>query len=158
MTFARYVAALIALCASALAAAQPYNMQWLHCQLVPAYTSVSLEGKANLNAASFAWPYTVQEGYVFGLTDVQFSSKFTTTGRASYFVMNGIMTVSDNHGSVHFRTPLAFPAGSTLTAGFINNDEEDQWMCAAVTGQLVPISSSSIRWTQVFPGGQPVLK
>jgi hypothetical protein len=126
-------------------------MQWLHCQLVPAYTAVSLEGKSALNAASFAWPYTVQEGYVFGITDVQFSSKFTTTGRASYFVLDGVMTVPDSHGSVSFRTPVALPAGSRLTAGFINNDDEAQWMCAVVTGQLAAVVAGQ-RWTQVFGG------
>jgi hypothetical protein len=131
------------------AAAQTWTMQWLHCQNVPAYTSVSLDGAPVLNKASFAWPYTVQEGYVFGITDVQFSSKFTTTGRASYFVLNGVMTVSDNHGSAHFRTPLAFPAGTTLSAGFINNDEEQQWMCAAVVGLLVKLQPGAL-WTQVF--------
>jgi hypothetical protein len=137
------------LLASWPAAAQTWTMQWLHCQLVPAYTSVSLDGTGALNAASFSWPYTVQEGYVFGITDVQFSSKFTTSSRASYFVLNGVMTVSDNHGSVHFRTPLAFPPGSKLSAGLINNDDEQQWMCAVVVGQLVKLQPGAL-WTQVF--------
>jgi len=138
----------LALLASPSALAQ-WTMQWMHCQNVPAYTAVSLDGAPILNAASFAWPYTVQEGYVLGITDVQFSSKFTATGRASYFVLGGVMTVSDNHGSVHFRTPLAFPAGTQLSAGFINNDEEGQWMCAAVVGLLVKIEAGQ-RWTQIF--------
>jgi hypothetical protein len=140
---------LVLLIWSSSALAQVWTMQWMHCQNVPAYTSVSLEGKGALNGASFAWPYTVQEGYVFGITDVQFSSKFTTSGRSSYFVMPGVLTVSDNHGSIHFRTPLAFPAKSVLTASLINNDDEGQWMCAVVIGQLVKIQPGQA-WTSVF--------
>lgn len=133
------------------AQAQPFNMQWLHCMLVPAYTSVPLDGQPILNAASFALPYTVPEGYVLGITDVQFGSKFTATGRASYLVLNGIMTVPDNHGSVSLRTPIALPAGARVSANYINNDEEAQWMCSVITGRLVPVIAGQ-RWTQVFGG------
>jgi hypothetical protein len=134
---------------AAPAAAQEYTLQWVHSKLVPAYSAQSLEGPNPFTWASFTFPYTVPEGYVLGITDVQFSSKFTTSGRASYLVIGNLLTLPDNHGSVHFVVPLAVPPGKTITANIINNDEEQQWMGSVITAVLVPIKPGEV-WTQVF--------
>lgn len=127
------------------------TIQWAVTKLVNSNTSEPLVPPNNFTWATEAFPYTVPQGYWLGITDVQFGSKMTdgspgaagSTPRASFFVINNVLTVPDNHGSLHFKTPFVIPPGRTLTANFINNDNEAQWMTALVCGRLVPKTSDN---------------
>jgi hypothetical protein len=130
----------LALLAAPAAAQDIKAVQWLHARLMQSNTSVTLDD-GGFSFAGEPWPYTVPAGYWLAITDIQYGSKLTDGGawqRASYFLINGIVAVPDNGGSVHFRVPVIVPPGTRLVAGFINNDPEAQWMTSIVTGLLIP--------------------
>lgn len=122
------------------------TIQWALTKLVQPGTIVSLDGPNGFTWATEAFPYTVPAGFWLGITDVQFGSKFTDGGawqRASYFVIPNVLSLPDNTGSIHFRTPFVIPPGITITAQFINNDAEQQWMSAIVCARLVPKTTNN---------------
>jgi hypothetical protein len=48
-----------------------------------------------------------------------------------------MFSLPDNVGQRRWTPPLVVPPGTCLSANFINNDAEQQWMNAQMTGWLV---------------------
>lgn len=116
-------------------------LQWLYTRLVPSNTILPLTGPNGFTWATEIFPYTVPDDHWLGIVDVALDSKYTDGGPnpiASYFVIDNVLALPDNVGSRHFRIPLVIPENITLSAGFINNDYNQQYMNAQVTAILIP--------------------
>jgi len=111
---------------------------WGYSRLVQSYTEQAITGGA-MTWGSSQFPYTVPSGHILRLTDFQFGSKFPDD-RASYLVLDNIITIPDATGTVNLTTPLPISAGTTITAKFINNDKEQQWLSCLIIGTLEVIN------------------
>lgn len=101
------------------------------------------------------WPLTIPAGWYFGLTDIFFGSKFTDGpapvgtagdygGRASYAIINSVISVPDNVGKISYRVPFVCPPGFVLNGLFINNDSEQQNMMVSICGLLIHCADPAI--------------
>ena len=108
-----------------------------HAQWAYAATVQPNGGIAELTGTPLTWrsnvfPFAMPSDRWLCITHIAFASKFGASGRASYLVLDGIGTLTDNHPERHFgdRAPFVVPsldnynAPLILTARFINNETQ----------------------------------
>lgn len=141
----RFALALSVFLAASPATATERVVQWGFNVHVPAATDIALTGLPRMTWMSEQFPYTVPEGHCLLLTDLFIGSKFTTSGRSSYFLIENIPPVPDSVGHLRFSTPYVIPAGTSFTAHVINNDEFAQNIGVGATGVLIEQKTADCR-------------
>lgn len=102
-----------------------YPFQLLLYATVPSNGGMVRPSLYGPSTQGWSWPMPCPESRWFIITNIHFGAKYGALGRSSYFVLNGLMTITDvtqAWSCGHPSQGLIVPPGTTLDGSFVNNE------------------------------------
>lgn len=82
------------------------------------------------STSQWSWPMPCPESRWFIITNIHFASKYGAIGRSSYFVLTGLITITDvtqSWSCGHPSQGLIVPPGGVLDGFFLNNEMTNEF-------------------------------